>query len=226
MLNLISFNVLLECIKSSKFASGVMLTDAQKSTYAGHIEDALIEALDIFWPKLLFAEQRTPVAGLIAWAQTDQTVFDKVEGVYRTDPTLGSAVRVAHRIVPEGVQVAAAYGPVWIRFMEPASQLSGEEYSDVASYNEGSVVVDQNGHCYRALVESTSVVPSENSSVWKLQPIPLFLKKFLKLKVRHQVLSEDDGKWTALRDADTELDRLCLVEFDQQGQQGVSGVRC
>lgn len=228
MNDLITFTAMLDEVKVKRYPSTVTLSTADKTVMAGYIEDAVKEALEAaFWPKLTLSEQRTPVSGLIAWAQADETKMGMVEGVYRTDPTLGSAIRVPHRIVPDGVQVAASYGTAWVRFMEPIPQLAAEEYAAATAYIAGSVRVDPaDGNCYLALLASTGSTPNENPTDWKIQPIPLFLKKYIRFHARHEMLSEEDGKWTALRDADRELDRLCIAEFEHQGQNAVSDVRC
>lgn len=168
--------------------------------------------LSVFWMELV---------------DRSKNLFDRVEMVGLSDPRKGKSINIPYRVIPEGIQVAASRAKVWMRFLMYPPQLSSEAYVPGVSYVKGSIVLDAtDGVCYLALVDNVDKLPSANDTVWEAQLIPEFLKKYIRLKAQHRMLSEDDGKWTAERDAELELDRLLFAEFDAQNQMTVASVRC
>lgn len=228
MIETITFSRLLDEIKSGRgIPHDGVLPETDAATWAGYIEDSLKEACETaFWPKLTITEARVPKSGLIAWEQDGESRIGYVEGVYRTDPTIGRAVRIPHVITPDGIKLPASYSSVYLRYMEPAPLISSEEYDNDTPYLVDSVVLFTDGHCYLAQRNTTGEPPDANPDSWKKQPIPRFMKKYLRLAVAHRVLDEDDGKFTVMRAADGELEDMCMVEFEHQGQSQVSEVRC
>jgi hypothetical protein len=160
----------------------------------------------------------------IALDQVGETPIDEVEGLYRTDPRRRGArpAKIDFTLSSEGIVPRSSCDAlVWVQFRRRVSQFTLTAFVGANTYDEGDLVLGDNGECYRALtaVEASSELTDE--ILWELQPFPAFLQRFVVDMAKGDLLDGDGQDVKAARARSDAFDKLVQAhdqQFPGQGQ--------
>jgi len=97
----------------------------------------------------------------------------------------------------------------YIRFKPIAPEISYTEWAVGTAYAaEELVYVATDNKCYKSLAATTGDTPNESPEKWVAIGIPKMFSEYIRLRVRAETASEDEGKWKTMAEADAELERL------------------
>ena len=85
------------------------------------------------WPDVAVIEERTPVSGLIEWAQTDETEIAKVWGVYDKNPLDGDGYcEIRFDETRDGIKLMVeTTGNVFVEYTPVYEELADADISDI-----------------------------------------------------------------------------------------------
>jgi hypothetical protein len=109
-------------------------------------------------------------------------------------------------VLPAGVDTPLR---PYVRFKPVSPEISYTEWVIGTAYSaEELVYVAADKECYKSLAPTTGDTPSTSPTKWAPVGIPKMFGEYIRLRVRSEMASEDEGKWKTLAEADAELDRL------------------
>jgi hypothetical protein len=159
--------------------------------YIGFLNTAVKKVHDRFdVPDWTLIEQRTPDANhYIPWEQVGQPVIHRMLKLYLLDPRVTSApVDYPFHLDAAGVWCGLGHGTtVWIRYMRPAPQYSGDPWINNRTYGLGQTAyglttnplteAGVDGHTYASLQagnlnHALPAPPSSSNAYWQRVPFP------------------------------------------------------
>ncbi len=172
------------------------------------------------WPELCVVEERTPVSGVVATEQSDQTVLGEVFGVWSADPrsSADSARSYAFEPTEDGIEILddISGSTVWVHFRRVPNRFTRAEWDGDTTYRLGSLVYyPTNGETYQATL-------TDGAETWTLVSFPYILEAPVVLMAAGDVLRNNGQHEKA-----DELEARGLKALDDQvlktfGQQGMS----
>ncbi len=184
----------------------------------GRDEDTWSEPVEMS----MFVQFEQPWEGI----QMDATGIDLNRFAYLTDPRLkpdtppvrGCRFWMDSVLLPRVDQIT-----VWCRFIPKRENFDLTEWADDESYERGDVRYrTATGDCYRALedVEAGGSAPDSNIK-WLRIRIPEFMKRYVKLSVAADEMSEESGRFRTKAAAENELIRMSDTIIDGSGDNEV-----
>lgn len=179
------------------------------------------------WPQVCVIEARTPVAGLIDWAQTDETPIDTVFTVYDADPLATTeADKVAYALNASGIQLTgslqASTDDVYVSYRARCPDLNGDAYAAGVAYSTNDqAYYATTGDFYRAKQASTGNLPT-NTTYWERLTIPYDFAEYIAHGAYADWLRSEGMNEKAIAQANTTADMILADALDKvERQQGV-----
>lgn len=144
--------------------------------YAEYLTMALRHAWDwAEWPELGRVRERTPVDGLVAWAESGQPLMGTVLGVTLDNPDTTvnpRPVRWRHDQGGLGVRVFQTSGSVFVRCTRTSPVVASAAWSNATAYAVDEVVYDATtGQCYEAVQAGTNHAVTD-AAYWRVVELP------------------------------------------------------
>lgn len=193
-----------------------------------HINRALSSIWNMtVWPQVVAIEERTPVAGLISFAQSGETVIDAVFAVYDYDP-YGStrATALPYAITDGGIQLTGtrltSTDEVFVYFRKRCPDLTGSDYATGTAYvADGQAYYPTTGDYYRAKQSTTGNAPT-NTTYWERLEVPYDFADFLVHSAYADWLRTEGQNERAIMQANNSAERELAEELDKlERQQGL-----
>jgi hypothetical protein len=162
------------------------LTSARQEMVADCITRRVREGWEYApWPELCVIEERTPVSGLVAYAQSGKTVLGEVFGVWSADPrdNPDTAKQYAFEPAEDGIRILDTISgtTVWVHFRRVPARFTRVAYDAGVGYSEGDLVYyATTGECYQAAIV-------EAAETWELVSFPYILETFAVLAAASDV---------------------------------------
>jgi hypothetical protein len=172
------------------------------------------------WPELCVMEERTPVSGLIAYAQSGQTVLGEVFAVWDKDPRVypDTAKTYAFEPTENGIQIldTLSGSTVWLNYRRSPNKFTRAAFDAVAGYVLGDLMYyETNGECYQATEDGNG------SETWTLISFPYVIEQYVVLAAASDVYRDsaqhekaDELEARAVKAIEDQYDKT----FGQQAQ--------
>lgn len=147
-------------------------------------------------------------------------MVDRNQCAYRDNPSFADTPPISGVKWVKGGIILPASAPavVYLKFRPPTPRFSLQPWDKDVAYFEGDLAYVQNeGDCYRALIQNEDQRPAESPVQWERVVFPEFLFNYVRYGCHADMISEDLNKQQSTVSAENEMERLRDLFVEQSG---------